>query len=353
MYVADDVNITVNVLDESGNSFIDDFKPDDQPNGTADPDSNITGDDPDRGSFIMRFNWSVIIFAIIFAIIIIIAYTMYLMRKTKKKFEMYRTAQEILESKDIDSAHPIVAGFLTEKGQITASDSSKLGDIELTATEAATLKEAFAIGTGRYRHAQEELMIIDKPYSAAARKVSSDIRQDYRRRSSEPPPAVKAAATRSAYEPEYVSPPPMRPYKVAAKKAAEAAAAGKTSVPARSAIPMALPVPKSDKKGPYQPEHIDISTAKPYDTAGKLQALEQKLKDGKISKKLFDELSDKYSDAGTTKPVTINKSYQPEYMYLRAEKPYDDAAKLLKLEQKYREGKISKRLYEELKSNYV
>jgi hypothetical protein len=143
----------------------------------------------------------------------------------------------------------------------------------------------------------------------------------------------------------------VKPYAAAAKRAAEAVAVALPSTAV--AAPLAAPAAKPKEKGAYQPDHISISSEKPYDTAGKMQSLEQKLKDGKIDKKLFDELARKQTEAEPTKPVSIKKSYQPDYMYLRSEKPYDGAAKLLKLEQKLREGKISKRLYEELKGNYV
>jgi hypothetical protein len=219
------------------------------------------------------------------------------MQKTKRKIEVYRTTHEILESKKLDSAHPIVAGFLSIDKKLSRR-GLKLTDVDLSEQETKTLSEAFSLG-GRYRKAESDLPLTEKPYSAAARALESDDDDD-----GPVTPKIMPFSYGdrvSSYSPDYMSPAPVKPYKIAAQKLAKAEELRDYKEKAPAATPLATP-------------------AKPLPS---------------------------------TKPIMKKDSYRPNYMYLSSEKPYDRAAKLLKLEEKLRDGKISKRLYEELKSNYT
>lgn len=361
--VAKNTTITVNVLDVFGNGLIDHIPAGTHKNGTnpdydiniTDPSSNKKGDNRIRLN--EYFNWTFLIFAILIAIMIVLGYTVFITRKTKKKFEVYRTAQQILESKEIDSVSPLVAGFLAVGKGDKKSKATKIGDVELSASEAATVKEAFIIGSGVYTQAEEELTLVDHPYSSAAAEL--DIGDRYTLPESfsyKPEPELLPKAQPLAYEPDHMEISSSKPYSAAAKTLPLASRAPSVF----SSIPLASPLAKQiDKKklpstkpvtqGAYSPKHVLVPFAKPYSKAAKMQILDKKLQDGKISHALYNDLKEKYA-ALPRKPESKKAAYNPDYMPLSTEKPYHLAAKLLALEQKLRAGKISKRLYEEIKS---
>jgi hypothetical protein len=304
LYVSKTADITVNVLDVSGNGKLVDIILDD-PNSTKNNDTPTEDDrNPRIVSLNTNLNWTWLLLAVIIAIILVAIYTGYLMRKTRKKFEVYQTAQEILDSKELDGVSPTVAGFLGA-GTKSATGASAVPTAELSAEESAVFKEAIAISRGRYRHAEDELMLLDRPYSAAASDIgiatstgiTGAISKKIKETVGKPIPA--------AYQPNYIAAGPVKPYTMAARNLPEAKPAPTTPM-ASGGIPMATPL------------------ATPVDTAV----------------------------LPTTRPLKT-KSYEPNHMYLEAEKPYAAAAKLVLLEQKLREGKIGRRLFEELKGQYV
>jgi hypothetical protein len=230
-----------------------------------------------------------------------------------------------------------VASFLATDRADKSNVDDALAGVNLSPTEAATVTEAFTIGSGVYTRAADELSLVEKPYSAAARKV---LGKDYKKvvaqkEAALPAPAVAPALEATSYSPRRIDVGPVSPYTMArreynvdnTKPLAEAAAAA----PA-----------------------VAIEIADDDEIKKKMALLEKNLKDGKISKEQYQQLKSKYTEAKPALPVKdkAEKAYKPEYMFLRSDKPYDMAAKRVKLDQQLREGKISRRLYEELIGNY-
>jgi hypothetical protein len=351
--VVDTAEISVNVVFEPSDD-VPPIEPDNNGNNShMQDDPYNTAPDKDTVKLNPRINWFYILVAIVISIMFILGYTWFLMRKTRKKFEVYRTAQEILESKKIDSASPLVANFLSaDKGGKTGGEAGIAG-LDFTPVEAATVKEAFKIGSGRYSQAEEELPIMERPYRDAAKQM-----QSRRGLSLTPPPIVIPMAKR--YQPEHMAPPSARPYRAAAHAIPMASRAPDLEGRTPRAVPMAraldlesLQSTKPMKPSSYRPEHISVPEAKPYGRAHKLMVLQQKLNDGTISRELYEELKQRYIDEPTKAPMAEPESYRPDHMAIPSAKPYDRAAKLEKLKVKLREGKISRRLYEELRRDYT
>jgi hypothetical protein len=322
-------------------------------------DSNINLDINDTGTPKKRvqknptLDWTYILLAVLIAVIIIISYTAVLLRQTRKKFDEYQTAREILESKSLDGTHPLVAKFLAKTGVRRKGKPSKLGGVHLTPMEVETLKEALVVGSGRYMEAEDEHSLVDKPYkSAAVDMLESKIAEH---------DAHLSGAAFESYQPEHYPIPMAKPYSAAARSIPIASRAPEDNDSIPIAAPMASAVDldsvkttRTLKKRAYQPGHLTLSSARPYSRAGKLYVLEQRLRDGKISKRLYEELKQKYIEetpvrAKEARPI----SYQPDLMPVPFAKPYDKAAKEQKLKQKYKDGKINKRLYDELKKEYT
>ncbi|UCH88524.1 MAG: VCBS repeat-containing protein [Thermoplasmata archaeon] len=320
------------------------------------PDDTTPGpEEDDEPSFIQintSLNWFLILLAILIAIIIIISYSAYIYQRTRKRLKERESAEDILESKELDRAHPHVREYLAA-GTVKRSRMGKLfgkAELDPKAAEAEAIREALRKGRGRYFRAEDDLQIAGRPYKAAAEEIPG-------KRVTERTPVGEPKARR--YQPEYMSPPPARPYAVAASAVPMAARAPEDDEHIMIAAPAAelleddtIKRTVPSKPSAYRPEHMRISDEKPYGKAAKLLMLEQKVREGKISRRLYRELKEKYvakPSSREAKPV----AYAPDHMPIPFAKPYDSAAKESKLKQKLKEGKISKRLYDELRREYT